>query len=122
MMHAFLLLLATATPPPNAAQAAGLEAANDYGRCVGMAATLNSATMPAIDDAIASAFDHCATKRQLALAAMIAGIETFGLSAGRARQEAEQALHEDEQLMADRLRADIATFRRTGRPPSDASN
>jgi hypothetical protein len=122
MIETLLLLLAAATSPLNAAQAAGLEAAHDYGSCVGMNAVLNSAIMRAIDEAIASAVDRCSAKRQAALIAVTASLESFGLSAVRAAQEAEQTIHETEQLMADKLRVDIAHFRRTGRPPTDASN
>ena len=122
MIQAFLLLLAAATSPPNAAQAAGLEAGHDYGSCIGTAAVLNSATMAVIDEAITAAFDQCSAKRQVALTAITTSFESLGLSATRASQEAEQAVRENEQLMADTLRADIATFRRTGRPRTNAPN
>jgi hypothetical protein len=122
MMHAILLLLAAAITPPNSAQDAGIAAARDYSSCVGMAAVLNSATMPIIDEAVSAAFDRCAAKRETTRTALTAGLETFGLTAVRAAQEADQMIRENDQMLADRLKADIATFRRTGHPPANAPN
>ena len=88
--------------------------------CIGLTAVLNSATIQVIEEAVTAAFNQCAVKRQAALTTMIASFETFGLSTAVAAQEADQTLRENDRMMADQLRADIATFRRTGHPPNHA--
>ncbi|HMG47012.1 MAG TPA: hypothetical protein VK614_06095 [Allosphingosinicella sp.] len=122
MRHTFLLLLAAASSPPNSARDAALESAHDYASCVGLTAVLSSATTRTIDEAVTAAFDQCSAKRDAALTAFTASFEALGSTAVRAAQEADQTLRENDQVMADRLRADIATFRRTGHPPTNAPN
>jgi hypothetical protein len=112
---------APAHPSPSSPDA-GLEAAHDYGSCVGMTAVLRSATTPVIDEAIAEAFQQCSAKRQAALTAATASLEARGLSADRAAQEADQIVRENDRSLANQLRADITALRRTGQPAANAPN
>jgi hypothetical protein len=120
MNLSLLLLVAGLASPTLSEPSPDIEAARAYASCLGLTAVLRSASIQRIDDAIAEAFAECAAQRKAARDAIATVFRTGGLSDDRAAGEAEQTLRENDQMMSDKLKADIATFRRTGHPPADA--
>jgi hypothetical protein len=117
-----LILVFLALQVADAPSSPELTAARDYARCIGLTAVVGSANIPSIDEAIRRAFEQCGPKRATALAAIADAFRAGGLDEAQASREAEDTLRENDLTMANKLKADIAAFRQTGRTPSDASN
>jgi hypothetical protein len=120
--HPALLLIAVVAAPANSRPGPEMVAARDYAGCIGFTAVVSGAATRTVDEAISAAFDQCSGKRKVALVAIAASFRTLGMSEARAAREAEETLADNERMMADKLRADITTFRRTGKPPTDGPN
>jgi len=119
-LTAILPLLLQAVPasaPPDP----GLEAARSYSECLGSNAALSSLSHSA-DYAIDGAFKTCLARRQVAAAAIAEHLKTMGMDATRAGAEAEDFLHNSDQTMAAKMRADIAAHQKTGQVPNNAEN
>lgn len=112
-----LLQVAPASAPPDP----GLEATRGYSECLGSNAALSSLSHSA-DYAIDEAFKTCLPRRQVAVAAIAEHFKTMGMDATRASAEAEDFLHNSDQVMAAKMRTDIAAHQKTGQVPNNAEN
>jgi hypothetical protein len=95
----------------------GLEAARSYAECLGRTAALNG-LWHSVDYAVEGAFKTCLPRRQVAAAAIAEHFKNMGMNATRANAEAEDLLHHSDQVMAVKIRADIAAYEKAGKVPN----
>ena len=117
LVFVFLALQVAEAPP-----APDLVAAEDYARCIGLTAVTGSARIPSIDEAVRRAFEQCAPKRATALALLTDAFRTGGLSDAEASETAAGLLRDNDEIMSNKLKSHIASYRATGQVPDNASD